>query len=117
LSKTEFSDLIGVRNAFRRDISGIGYKIISGITKYFPEVTIEWLLTKHDTKEFETLNFTPRKMGNGQNTNESKDRKVLELEEKVRQLEARMALVERILTESRPEPGRRFYDPLVAEKK
>jgi len=41
----------------------------------------------------------------------------VDLKEKVRQLEARMILIERILSESKPNPGRRFYDPLVAEKK
>jgi transcriptional regulator with XRE-family HTH domain len=35
----------------------------------------------------------------------------------IKQHESRIALLERILTESRPDPGRRFYDPLVAEKK
>lgn len=40
-----------------------------------------------------------------------------DIREKLRQLEARMILLERILTQSRPNPGRRFYDPLVAEKK
>ncbi|HEU18119.1 MAG TPA: helix-turn-helix domain-containing protein [Deltaproteobacteria bacterium] len=40
-----------------------------------------------------------------------------DMREKLRQLEARMILIERILSESKPNPGRRFYDPLVAEKK
>jgi uncharacterized protein YceH (UPF0502 family) len=50
-------------------------------------------------------------------TKRSEDVRVQELEEKVRQLESRIVLLERILSQSRPNPGRRFYDPLVAEKK
>jgi len=54
----------------------------------------------------------------GQKVKTEPDKKEeVEFKEKLRQLEARMILMERILTEARPEPGRRFYDQLVAEKK
>ena len=48
---------------------------------------------------------------------DEKPPKEIDVQEKLKQHESRIALLERILTESRPDPGRRFYDPLVAEKK
>ncbi|MBN2182766.1 MAG: hypothetical protein JW715_12720 [Sedimentisphaerales bacterium] len=117
LSKTAFSDLIGVRNAFRRDINGIGYKFISGITRHFPDITEEWLRTEHDVEEFEGLRFTPRKEEDFFAVNGREDRRVSDVEEKVRQLEARIILLEKILSQSPPNPGRRWYDPVICKKK
>jgi transcriptional regulator with XRE-family HTH domain len=39
------------------------------------------------------------------------------LKERLELIESRLDMLEKILTDSRPNPGRRFYDPLVAEKK
>jgi len=39
------------------------------------------------------------------------------LKERLELIESRLDMLEKILTDSRPNPGRRFYDTLVAEKK
>lgn len=48
LSKKEFCDLIGIANAYRRDFSSIGPKLLRGITDHFKGIDENWLLSKHD---------------------------------------------------------------------
>lgn len=48
LSKKEFCDLIGVANAYRRDFSSIGPKLLKGITDHFKGINENWLLSSHD---------------------------------------------------------------------
>lgn len=48
ISKKEFCDLIGIANAYRRDFSSIGPKLLRGITDHFKGIDENWLLSKHD---------------------------------------------------------------------
>lgn len=48
LKKAEFSDMLGVKNVFRKDYNSIGAKLLYGIQRHFEGVDEEWLLTDHD---------------------------------------------------------------------
>jgi competence CoiA-like predicted nuclease len=50
LNKGEFCELIKISNAYRRDQSTIGLKMLKGITDNFQGIDEEWLLTSHDVK-------------------------------------------------------------------
>jgi len=41
----------------------------------------------------------------------------IDLEEKVKQLEARIIILERLLSQSKSNPGRRWYDDVIGKKK
>lgn len=61
LNKAEFSKMLGVANAYRKDIDSIGYQMWSGIKEYFNVTEKEWLLKKHEKKDIEFIKYTPRK--------------------------------------------------------
>lgn len=58
-SKGEFATMIGVANAFRRDLESLGTKMERGITDNFRGVDREWLLRDHP-EGIGNVRFTPR---------------------------------------------------------
>lgn len=47
LRKQDFSNLLGVTNAYRKDAKGIGKHLFRELKKLFPEIDESWLLTPH----------------------------------------------------------------------
>ena len=47
LKKSEFSEILGVKNVFRKDYNSIGPKLLYGIQRHFEGVDEEWLLSDH----------------------------------------------------------------------
>ena len=55
VSKRDFSQLIGVSNAYRKDFNALGSKLLFGIRSHFPWVDEEWLRTHHSAEEIDTM--------------------------------------------------------------
>jgi transcriptional regulator with XRE-family HTH domain len=79
-------------------------KQIAKLLCYETGINYKWLLTGEGEMEL--------KIEKGH-----KEQKETDLEEKMKQFEARIVLLERILSQSSPEPGRRWYDPAIQKKK
>ncbi|MBN1547423.1 MAG: helix-turn-helix domain-containing protein [Syntrophaceae bacterium] len=67
-------------------------------------VNINWLLTGDGEMELKSKK-------------NHEERKETDLEEKMKEFEARLAILEKLLSESKPNPGRRWYDGKIAVKK
>lgn len=61
LGKIEFSELIGVANAYRKDIHSVGDQLWLGIKSNFSVPNKEWLIVDHDEANLEKIIFTSRK--------------------------------------------------------
>ena len=61
LKKGEFTKLIGIANAYRKDFDALGLKMIKGITENFQGVDDVWLSIPHP-EGTKGIIFTPRKI-------------------------------------------------------
>jgi len=91
---------------------GPSAELIAGLHIHYSKY-LTWILTG-ENREVQSSHSSAKPIDESLISSAPKKKDILE---KLRQLEARMILVERILSESKPNPGRRFYDTLVAEKK
>lgn len=53
LKKAEFSEMLGVKNVFRKDYNSIGPKLLYGIKQHFDGVDEDWLLEDHGDEEID----------------------------------------------------------------
>lgn len=84
-------------------------KQIAKLLYYETGINYNWLLTGEGEMYLKDKDISVIK--------KREEAKVIELEETVKQHEARLSIIERLLSGSKPSPGRRWYDPAVAEKK
>ncbi len=62
LGKKEFSNLLGVTNAYRKDLASIGDQFWLGIKENFSVPSKDWLITEHDDEEIKRIKFTSRQV-------------------------------------------------------
>ncbi|MBN2061411.1 MAG: hypothetical protein JW882_13445 [Deltaproteobacteria bacterium] len=53
LSKSDFSEILGVKNVYRKDYNSIGPKLLMGIQAHFNGVDENWLLTDHSNDKID----------------------------------------------------------------
>jgi hypothetical protein len=107
LGKSEFSELLGVRNIYRNDIKYIGYRPLQAIKENFTGVDEGWLSTYHETLS-DGIIFTPRKPLPGQSYCRPDDNSVINrAAEEMDQYQARaIMLTSKVMTSRHKEIGK-----------
>jgi len=116
LTQRQLADILGMEWYQIKDMEAGKVSVSKQIAKllYFEtSINYNWLLTGEG--EMYLNNHVPPEAVKSEEKRES------DLEEKMKELEARLeariALLEKLFSQSRPNPGRRWYDDVIGKKK